>query len=241
MSSIQRAIMAVYFPFTIFFVFADNYYPANNLVRLIKFLTMLTLFIAALSITKKYKEQKILTIAALFAVLGDFFLGFGERILSIHSLDAPLGMLSFMISYLFLVAALQKNFSLSQKNLMAFLPVTLVYLPVYLNLSSYVKGPMFVAASIFGLVLCYMCWTSICCLYRGYFTQKVSWFLVVSGCLIFISDLAVANALFNPLFKDQFVPVLQNIIWVTFIPAWTLILVTIAEENPTVQSSTLRS
>jgi hypothetical protein len=239
MSNIQRVIMAVYFPLTIFFVVADNLYPADNLVRLIKFMTILTIFIAAFSIRKKFSEQKLMTIAVLFAVLGDFFLGFGERIPGIKSLDAPLGMLGFMISYIFLIIALHKNFSISRKNLLAVVPIALVYIPVFLNLARFITGPMFVAASIFGLVLCYMCWTALCCLLRGYFTRKTAWLLSLSGCLIFISDIVVANALFNPLFKGHFVPLLQNIIWITFVPAWALILATVAEENLKVQSSTL--
>lgn len=130
-----------------------------------------------------------------------------------------------------IIMALQKNFSISKKNLLVILPIALVFVPVFLHLSRFVNGPMFVAASVFGLILSYMCWTATCCLLRGYFTRKAALLLAISGCLIFISDLAVAIALFDPLFKNHFVPLLENIIWITFVPAWALILSTVAEEN----------
>lgn len=241
MSNIHRVIMAIYLPLTIFFVAVDNLVPGDNLVRVVKLITVFTIFIAACSIRKTFSEQKLITFAALFVVLGDFSLGFGARIPSIKSLDAPLGMLCFMISYIILIIALHKNFSLSKKNLLAAVPIALIYIPVFLNLARYVTGPMFVAASIFGLVLCYMCWTALCCLFRGYFARKAAWLFALSGSLIFISDMVVAIALFNPLFKGHFVPLLQNIIWITFVPAWAFILAAVAEENLKVQSSTLGS
>lgn len=239
MNNIQRLILAIYLTFTLFFVVADNIYSADYLVRAFKWLTVLTIFMAAFSIRKRFNEQKLMTFAALFVVIGDFFLGFGGSIQSLKSLDIPLGMLGYMVSYIILIMALQKNFSISKKNLLAIVPVALVFIPVFLHLSRFVIGPMFAATSVFGLVLCYMCWTSLCCLLRGYFSRKAAWLLALSGSLIFISDLAVAIALFDPLFKGHFIPLLENIIWITFVPAWALILSTVAEENLIVQSHTL--
>ncbi|MDP4161100.1 MAG: lysoplasmalogenase family protein [Bacillota bacterium] len=235
MSDIQRLIIGVYFTLTMFYVVSVNLFPGDVLVRLTGWVTVLTIFIAALSIEKKCLEQKVLTVAAFFMVIGDFFLGLGERIGILKSWDVPLGMFGFMISYIFLIIAFQKNFSIKGKNLWAILPIAVVFITIFFNLAEFVKGPMFVAALVFGLVLCYMCWTALCSLFRGYFSKKAAWLIAISGCLIFISDMGVAHAVFNPLFKGQFVPWLKVYIWITFVPAWTLILATVTEENLKVQ------
>ena len=41
--------------------------------------------------------------------------------------------------------------------------------------------------------------------------------------------------------KPEYAPLLQNLIWITFVPAWALILAAVAEENLKVQSTALGS
>jgi len=46
-----------------------------------------------------------------------------------------------------------------------------------------------------------------------------------------ICDISVAHTLFNPAFVGQFIPWLKNIIWFSYVPAWTLIVYISTKED----------
>lgn len=76
-----------------------------------------------------------------------------------------------------------------------------------------------------------MTWTSVCTIFRNYFTKKASWIIAVSGSLMFICDVSVAFSIFYPPFVMQHTPWLTNIIWIEYIPGWTLLAVLICEKD----------
>jgi uncharacterized membrane protein YhhN len=84
---------------------------------------------------------------------------------------------------------------------------------------------------LFCFILCYMAWTAVSTLFRGYFSPGASCRIALAGYLMFLSDMGVANSLFNPALAGQPAPMLDVFVWVTYVPAWTLIVVTIADDN----------
>ncbi|CAH2213773.1 lysoplasmalogenase family protein [Tepidibacter aestuarii] len=231
MNNIQRVLLSIYLPITIFILILDNLYPGENLVSYIKFSTIITLFLVALRIKKKYYEQKFLNLSIFFIVIADFFLVFCNTIPELSRRVVFYGIIGFMLAYLSLIIAFQKNFKIGSGELLAIVPVLGIFIPIFVKLYPYVPGAMFYGVIIFGLVLCYMVWTSISTLFRGYFTPKISRYVALSGFLMLVCDMGVANELFNPAFAGQFVPWLKNIIWVSYIPAWTLIVYILADDN----------
>jgi hypothetical protein len=73
-----------------------------------------------------------------------------------------------------------------------------------------------------------MAWSALCTLPRGYYLPAVARRFAVAGYLMFLSDLAVGLSFFYPgLHRNQ--PWLGTFIWLTYVPAWALIVVNLAE------------
>ncbi len=230
MNKVQKLILSVFLPMTGLFIALDNFFPGAPYVNYIKFVTIITLFLITLGINKKYPEQKILTVAMFFVVAGDFFLVFCKTYFA--SEKFPLyGVLSFSAAYLLVILAFQKNFKIGRFEAAAALPVLIITVPVVIILLPFVSGLIKYGLLIFIFVLCYCSWTCICTLSRGYFAPRSSHRIALAGFLMLICDLGVGLSSFHPCFNGTFVPLIKNIIWGSYIPAWTLIAVTIAEKN----------
>ncbi|MEQ8153695.1 MAG: hypothetical protein ABRQ25_02200 [Clostridiaceae bacterium] len=63
MNNSQRIILSVYLPVTMMLLILDNVYPEQDFVRIIKYTVIITLFVSSLSVKKKYKEQKLMTLS----------------------------------------------------------------------------------------------------------------------------------------------------------------------------------
>jgi len=231
MNNAQRALLAVYLPITVLFLIVDRLYPAHALVNYVKYTSVISFFLVSLAIRKTRAEQGLISLALFFVVLADFFLVYCNTLPQLANKVVPLGIAGFMLAYLVLIIVYQKNFSLSKKEAFALLAVLSIFVPVFLILAPHVTGFLFIGASVFGFVLCYMTWTSICTIFRGYFNPGAARIIALSGILMFICDLGVANSLFNPAYSGSFVPWLKNIIWGAYIPAWCMQVMLIADEN----------
>lgn len=209
----------------------DNVFPNAGAVNCFKFATVCAIFMASLGIRKKYREQAILSAALFFAVVGDFFLNLCSTVPDLAARVVPFGIMGFLMAYILLIFVFHKGYSASWKELLAAVPVLAVFIPNLIILHPFVGGFKLWGLLLFGFVLCFMAWTSIGAMFRGYYRPEVSCRMALAGYLMFISDMAVANSLFNPAFAGHFVPWLENIIWGAYVPAWTLIAVTIADDR----------
>jgi YhhN-like protein. len=113
-----------------------------------------------------------------------------------------------------------------------------MFIGVFGLLMPYIYNPVMKTGTlIFGIVLTYMAWTSVCTIYRNYFTKKASWIIAISGVLMFICDVGVAFSMFYPPFTIKHTPWLTNIIWTAYVPGWTLLAVLICEKDLIIQDS----
>ena len=231
MNDTQRILLVIYLPITLLILILDNIYPKEDMVLYLKYTIMITLFLSAITMQKKFCEQKIMALSFFFLVVADFFLVFINTIDNLKLNFSALGVIGFLFAYICLIVAYQKNFKVGKEEIIVAIPIGIIFIYVFISLQPYVKGLMFIGTLIFLIVLCYMAWTSICTIFRGYFTQKSALLIAISGILMFICDIGVAFSRFHSIYSKIYVPWLTNIIWTTYIPGWTLLVVVICEKK----------
>ena len=231
MNPAQKVLLWVFLPITALIVLLDNLHPGVAGVNYFKFAVIASLFLSALALRNRYREQVKLTAAVFFAVAGDFFLNFCSTLPKLADRVMPYGELAFLFAYLLIIGVFAKGFRIGPKELFAAVPVLGVFIPNLAVLSHHISRPHFLGALLFGLVLAFMAWVSACATFSGCYRPDVSRCMALAGLLIFISDTALAHSLFNPEFAGHFVPWLKNIIWGAYVPAWTLVVVIIAEDR----------
>ena len=230
MSIVQKLLLSIFLPLTALFIALDNFFPGAAFVSYIKFVTIIALFLISLRISKKHPEQRLLTAAMFFVMAGDFFLVFCKTYFDSEKF-LPLGVLGFSAAYLLVILAFQKNFKISSLDAVAALPILVITIPVVINLFPFLSGFIKYGLIAFIAILCYCSWTCICTVFRGYFTPKSSRRIALAGVLMLICDLGVGLSSLHPYFSGTFVPWIKNVIWGAYVPAWTLIVVTIAERD----------
>lgn len=232
MNTTQKILLALYLPATVLILIFDHLYPGADMVLYLKYITMVTLFLFTRIIRKKTREQRIMALSFFFMVIADFFLVFSDTIDGLTMNTTPFGIAGFLLAYLCLITAYKKKFKVGKREVIAAIPVVIIFLWVVISLYQYIKGPMLIGTLIFGMVLCYMTWTAISTIFRGYYNPKIAWVIALSGSLMFICDMGVAFSLFQPYFSQVHVPWLKNIIWGACIPGWTLLAVIISRKGP---------
>lgn len=231
LSKLQKLLLSIYLPVTCLILILQTLTPGAELVNYMKFAAISSLFLFALSIEKKYKEQKILAASLFFVMVGDFFLVLWETVSSLEINVVQFGMFGFTLAYITLITVFQKNFKIGWKEIGVALPIVAIFSAMFLKISPNINGPMYYAVLGFGLILCYTSWTLINTIFKDYYSSASAYRIALAGLLIFVCDIGVGNAQFNSQYSGHFVTWLENIIWAAYIPAWTLIVTVIAEKN----------
>lgn len=227
----QKLLLRIYLPLTAVFLVLDHLFPKADFVNYLKFAAIISLFLFVKRLKTFLPEQQILLKSLFFICVGDFFLVFCYSILNEPDKVLPFGMIGFAAAYVMLIKAFQKKFKVGLSEVMAAVPVIILTVPVFKGVFPYVLGPLKYGLILFCLLLCYNTWTCLCTVSRGYFNLTSSYRIALAGLLMLICDLGVSLSIFHPEFNQQFNPWLKNIIWGTYIPAWTLIAVTAADHD----------
>lgn len=233
MNNTQRTIIAIYLPLTILIIIFHIFYQQQDVVLYLKYMTMFTMLLTAVFVKKKFREQKIIAVAFFFVIISDFFFVFSLTLDNFAINRDLFGMLGFLLAYVCLILAFSRNFKIGKIEIIIAVPIVAAFLFVFLSLKQYIKGPMFIAAIVFGIILFFMTWSAVSSMFRGYFSRKAARIIALVGLLLLISDLGgVAYNMFDPNFSD-FVLWNKNLIWGTYVPSWALMLFIICEENLT--------
>lgn len=227
----QKQLLAIFLPLTMFFIVLDNLYPGAPWVNYLKFAAIISLFLTAARTPKRYLEQRILTAAMFFVMVGDFFLVFCSTLFDTAGRTLPLGVLGFAIAYLLLITAFTKDLKISWRKAAAAVPILAISIPVIITLFPFVSGIIRYGLLLFISILCIASWSCICTVCEGYFTPQSSYRIALAGILMLVCDLGVGLSLFAPKFAGHLVPWVKNIIWGSYIPAWTLIAITVQEKK----------
>ena len=231
MNRIQKNVVLISFILTLLVVIFDNIFPGLILIRFIKLFVIVYLFLRALSIPKKHPEQSLFNLALFFTAAGDLIFVVAQTRPMLFSLVSPLGAAFFAVAYIILLKVFAKNGKMSIKQLAVLLLVVIINLPLFCKHFLRVPPPLVYALFLFGLILCAMTWRAVCTVFDGYYTLHSAVMMAIAGSLIFLSDTFVGIAVYEPSFFGLFVPWLENIIWGSFILAWTIIVVLTAEDD----------
>jgi hypothetical protein len=201
---------------------------------IVKYAIITTIFVASLLLPKPSRVHWALWLAILLLFVGDFFLVFLWLVLLGVAGDSLVikvgGMAGFLSAYVCLTWVYTRKFSFGARDLLSALPVLAVLVPILILLVPHVTGPFLIVALVFAFTVGFMAWNAICTIHRGYYRRSVSIKFAVAGYLMFLSDMGVALTFFYPGLQGN-IPWLLNEVWVTYVPGWTLILITIAENT----------
>lgn len=228
MNNAQRVILATYPVFT-GLILLSEYYSEPNFAAYLKIAVMLALTISVVWLAKVCDEQKVMALAFIFMALGDFFFVIPP---TRDDMLIPYGIAGFLAAYLCLIVAFRKNASFGLAEIIIALPILAVLLYLAAILLPYLTLPLFIGTVLFAAMLCYMTWTAICTLPRGYFSTKTAWFIALGACLIFASDIRLAYEVFYPLLDNRLMIEASCFVRGPFVAGWVLLAVASAEDQP---------
>lgn len=190
-----------------------------------------TMVAAALLLPSELRERRRLRIAFLFTLVADFFFVL-MRLVDPGLPNRELyGMLGFVLAYFFLTGSVTTRLRVSKRELMTLVPFFSSFLLLFRSLARYARGPMVGGGIAIGLMLSLTATAMVSTLYRGYFSQWAARLIAAAGSLMFASDLLEAGAIYHPALRG-FRLWKENLIWGTYVPAWTMLLLLLAEDRP---------
>ncbi len=226
----DRIIIATYLILTVMILLFHFVYEDANPSLNLRFGVRVAMFVTTVIIVKQHREQKIITLAFLCTVISDFFFTF-VKTFDFELVNRNLyGITGFIVAYLFLIAAFQRNFKIGKKEIFTVLPFVVIFGYVLVSLKQYATGLFLMAAIVLGIVLCYAAMTMIATLYRGYFKRSIAWMIAVAGIILFLSDMVVAYSIFHPDFR-MFILWKDNLVWGTYMIGWILLLMITARHE----------
>ena len=208
---------------------ADNF----AIMGVVLYMVILSLAAGSLMAPRPSRLHRIVGLAILFIAVGDFFLVFLGTLPMFTKDDLfvkVFGMIGFICAYSTLTWLFTRGFTLGKPDLLMLLPVFVVITPVLYVLLPLIKGPMFYFAIFFTFIVSFMAWNGLCVIHRGFYTRKVALRFAMAGFLMLLSDMGVAFVMFYPGMQTN-VPWLENEIWITYVPAWTLVFINLLEER----------
>lgn len=232
MNRAQKLILSVIVPLTALILVLDPTAPSFERVQYLRYGTVLALFLAVALLPKRHPEQRTMAPAFFFMALGDFFLVFVYTIEQIRQDLSWVGILSFLMAYLFLIKAYRKKSISRAKELAALLPFLSASVLIGWLLHPYVRGPLTVLGILFLAVLCDMSWMAATTLFTRHFSGKAAAMIAASGALMFLCDAGIAFSLFHPYYSTVYIAWLKNIVWTAYLSGWTLAALVIAEDQP---------
>ena len=228
----QRLFLGVVFTqlgavLVLFHLLEGNY----RALGIVKYAVIGSIFVASRFLPRLTTDHRWLAAAVACLFVGDFFLillgtlpGFAPD----QTVVKVGGMVGFLAAYLCLLGAYWRRVRWSRAEWLLLLPVIVALVPVAWVLLPHLAGAMRVWALVFTAFLALMAWSALCTVPRGYYARPVARRFAIAGYLMFLSDLAVGMSFFYPgLDRNQ--PWLGTFIWITYVPAWALIVVNLAE------------
>ena len=223
MKNTQRVIYAVFLSLTVLMLLFNVVYTDDVPSRYVTFGVRFIMVVTVLALKKPYREQKLIALAFVFTAISDFNFVFVNTFETVPANSPLFGLLGFLGAYACLIATFHRKPQYSRKELFVLLPFVLAFMSLIVVLRQYASGFMLIAAMILGVILCVTAATMTAALFRGYFSRSAALLIAAAGILMFLGDILVAFTLFHPDF-DQFILWKDNLIVITYVPAWILLL-----------------
>ena len=160
MNNAQRVLLSVYLPLTVFILILDNFYTGYDLVQYVKYITVVTLFLAAQWVEKVGHEQQLMCLALLCVAIADLFLVLLPTLTGFDYTVA--GSAGFAAAYLCLIGANGKNFRIGLGEIIRAILVGSTSLAVLATLPRLeMLSCKLVGVLCFGVILDYRTWRTI--------------------------------------------------------------------------------
>ena len=234
MSRSMRALMAVFgVQLVCILVLLHLLQGSYAALGVAKYTVITSIVVASALVRGRTPLHRPLAMAFVFLWVGDFFLIFVGVLPGVSPDDRWVhicGMVGFLIAYLCLLKVYWKRPSLGRSDGVAALPVLAIGVPVVVLLWPDVSGGLRIWALVFTLGVGTMAWFAICTLHRGFYRPTIARRFAAAGLLIFLSDMGVGFSFFYPELHRN-LPWLGFEIWITYVPAWCLLLLNLAEDD----------
>ncbi|MDH7478879.1 MAG: hypothetical protein QHH02_02595 [Syntrophomonadaceae bacterium] len=100
MNSLQRTVLKVFLSATLLILVLDRLFPGASPVNLLKYATIIGLFLVASAARKRHREQLLMNRALFWVVVADFFLVYCQTIPGVAGKTVPFGVAGFLLAYL---------------------------------------------------------------------------------------------------------------------------------------------
>ncbi len=232
MNKSQKMLLSVYLSLTVLVILLDRFYPAYDFVACVKFTIIFSLCLSAIIKKKKSIEQKLMSLTFIFVIIGDLFLVLPNHITHIHYRIIPYGGFGFLFAYIILSYVYQKKIRIKIPEIIIGMIILIVDFIIGKTLLSFIYDPAILLLSVlFICIISYMLWSAVLTIFRDYYTKRVAYYIAISALLMFICDMGVAFQFFHPYFNHGYNVLLNNIIWLAYIPGWTLLTLVIYEDH----------
>lgn len=230
MSRNQKLVLSVFLTITMIELAAIVIFRNSDAVRYFEFAVTAAMLLLAFAAKKRVREQKLIAASFMFTAVGEFFLLI-YPILREGETATMQGLASFLLGYVFLIAAFHRKFRWSLPDLLLLIPFLCAVGLLFANLRSYLAGTMLAAVTAFCGVITIMAWTAVTTLRRGYFARRAAAMAAAAGVMIFASDFGAAFQIFYPPLLSSPSLVTESLVRATFVAAWTLLLAIIYDAD----------
>ena len=173
-----------------------------------------------------------MSLTFVFVIIADIFLVLPNHITHIHHHIIPYGGFGFLCAYIILSYVYQKNFRIKIPEIIVGIIILIMDFIIGKILLPYIFDPIILFLDIvFLFTISYMLWSAITTIFRDYYAKPTAYLIAVSAILMFICDLGVAFQFFHPYFYHNFNVLLNNIIWLAYLPGWTLLNLVIYQDH----------
>lgn len=229
MQKFQSGILRTYLMITSFLVGAGILFPANENLWLIRYVTILSLFLISILYQIKERIQTRLPYALLFVVIGDAFIYLSLPLKFIR-LNIPLGLISFTIAYGIIASTylkvlystkktIDKIFYLKQLSLLLLIGSFIIYLLRKTASADLILGSIFISSLIFVFSM------AINIFFSTLISKRLRVLILLSSTLMIVCDIGVILGFSLPALDPMIYNVGTSIVWSAYIPAWTIICI----------------
>jgi len=229
MGEYGRRLIIVFLVLTVLLLLMESCGIDGNLLTFARYLVVLLLSMAAYLKRGPNHEQKVLLLAFPLMLIGDFFLVVSYSIGGFPENFRYAGFIPFTIAYLIITRIYAKGFKWNPWLLLPTVIYGLLLMVVGFLIFPHLTGLQRTLGSMVALALTSMAWTGASTVCSGYYSRKTSIMMGLSGFLMLICDYGVAFDLFYPEVSIIRIALPLNIVWLAYIPGWTLLALVVAQ------------
>lgn len=229
MNNKQKWLMGLFVPYGLILLTVMILFPGHELLKYPQVAGMAALVLFVLFQQKTSWTHRWMVIGFFVMLSGDIAFVF------FHNNLVGIGL--YLVSYLFVIAALHRKPAFNHLEILIFLGIIAIYGVVAVNLLiPNLSTEMLMAALIFGVVLSLMSWTGFMAPRRHFFARGIAALFALGAGFILVSDVAVAYLIFYPGFTG-YILWLELLVRFTFMAGWLAFAVALSGESLTAEQA----